>query len=141
VPPAIFLPLAQDSGVLARIGSWVLQAACQELAHWAAQPGLQDLTLAVNVGVDQILHEDFADDLQQALQDSGAVPGRLVIEVGSRLTEHDPAGLLACARRVADLGCDQLQGYLYSRPLPVAELLGSAVRVHAELVELASLAT
>lgn len=65
--PAVFIPLAEESGLIVEIGAWVLQEACQALVRWR-ESGLVLPRIAVNISVHQLEREDFPDWLEALLQ-------------------------------------------------------------------------
>ena len=81
VLPAEFIPLAEDSGLILRLGRWVLETACAQLAAWAADPQRAHLSIAVNVSARQFRHEDFVAEVLDVLARSGANPARLELEL------------------------------------------------------------
>ncbi|CAG9259507.1 bifunctional diguanylate cyclase/phosphodiesterase [Paraburkholderia unamae] len=81
VYPADFIPVAEDTGLIAELGAWVLHAACMQLARWAERPDLEHLTIAVNVSVQQLHKPDFVDTVLATLQRTGARPDRLKLEL------------------------------------------------------------
>jgi EAL domain-containing protein (putative c-di-GMP-specific phosphodiesterase class I) len=85
VGPAEFIPLAEESGLILALGQWVLETACQQLAHWAGQASLAQLTVAVNVSARQFHQSDFADQVLDTLARSGANPSRLKLELTESL--------------------------------------------------------
>lgn len=85
LPPGLFIPLAEQSNLILALGRWVMQAACDQLATWATQPGLADVVLAVNVSVPQFLQAGFAEEVLALLQRSGARPERLKLELTESL--------------------------------------------------------
>lgn len=91
VSPDLFIPLAEETGLILELGRWVLDAACTRLAAWARLPGLDALTVAVNVSARQLRHKDFVADVADALRRSGARPERLKLELTESLllTEID----------------------------------------------------
>ncbi|MGE8397179.1 MAG: diguanylate cyclase domain-containing protein, partial [Comamonas sp.] len=72
IPPSIFVPAAEESGLILPLGEWVLYAACRQLAHWALDPALQELTMSVNVSPRQFYQPNFVEQVQQALAVTGA---------------------------------------------------------------------
>lgn len=79
VSPAEFIPVAEESELIVRLGDWVLRQACQLLAMPAlAERGLR---LSVNVSAFQFGHEDFMSSLEQVLQETGANPHQLTLEI------------------------------------------------------------
>jgi diguanylate cyclase (GGDEF)-like protein len=81
VSPSDFIPLAEDSGLIVQIGLWVLQTACAQLKQWQNNPLRRDLSLAVNVSAKQFRQADFVSQVQRVLQESGARPAQLKLEL------------------------------------------------------------
>ncbi|SHE69316.1 PAS domain S-box-containing protein/diguanylate cyclase (GGDEF) domain-containing protein [Thermomonas hydrothermalis] len=81
VTPDRFIPLAEENGLILPLGEWVLQRACQQLAAWAHAPLTCALSLAINVSARQFVQPGFVDDVRRALQESGANPARLELEI------------------------------------------------------------
>jgi diguanylate cyclase (GGDEF)-like protein/PAS domain S-box-containing protein len=105
VAPDDFIPLAEESGVVLRLGNWVLQEACKQGARWQSlYPGLGDWSMSVNVSVKQLQHPDFVHDVQKAIQDSGIQPRRLVLEMTESVMIHDPRLMLRRMRDLKTLG-------------------------------------
>ena len=80
VPPDKFIPIAEKSGVILAIGDWVLDEACRQNQAWQAA-GLPAISIAVNVSPMQLVHQHFAENVVQALEDSGMNPACLKLEV------------------------------------------------------------
>jgi diguanylate cyclase (GGDEF)-like protein/PAS domain S-box-containing protein len=85
VSPALFIPLAEETGLILPLGKWVLETACAQLAKWAIQPTMTELTIAVNVSVRQFRQPDFVDQVLTALKHTGANPHRLKLELTESL--------------------------------------------------------
>jgi len=85
VSPAEFIPLAEETGLILRLGHWVLETACRQLVQWAGQAHLSHLTVAVNVSVHQFRQADFVDQVLAVLADTGANPQRLKLELTESL--------------------------------------------------------
>ena len=81
IPPDEFIGLAEASGLINPLGNLVLDEACRVLARWAGHPRLKELSLAVNISAHQLREIDFAERVLDALQASGAPPGRLCLEL------------------------------------------------------------
>ncbi len=80
VSPLTFIPIAEKNGAILKLGQWVLETACHQLAEWHAS-GLGDLTLSVNVSSRQLQDPQFAEQLGRVLQTSGVDPGALELEI------------------------------------------------------------
>lgn len=85
VPPAEFIPMAEQIGLILPIGQWVLEAACGQLRRWADAPGTRHLDLAVNVSAHQFRQADFVDSVRLALNIAAAPAVRLKLELTESL--------------------------------------------------------
>ena len=94
IPPAQFIPLAEESGLIMEIGEWVLREACQTVAQWQ-QSGLPGLGVSVNVSALQLLRGDFPGVVERVLGETGLAPRSLELE----LTE---TVIMANAQQTAD---------------------------------------
>lgn len=81
IPPADFIPLAEETGLIVPIGNWVLRAACAQLALWEAQPETQHLTISVNVSASQFRQPDFVQSVTEIVRLSGITPAKLKLEL------------------------------------------------------------
>lgn len=80
VPPFEFIPLAEDTGLIKPIGTWVLREACRQLHEWNLV-GIQNLTMNVNVSAKQLEAPKFVDIVQKAIVDNNISPKRLTLEL------------------------------------------------------------
>lgn len=85
VPPAEFIPLAEETGLILPLGLWVLETACSQLATWGAQPDMEHLSMAVNVSAKQLHQADFVDQVLAVIARTGANPNRLKLELTESL--------------------------------------------------------
>jgi predicted signal transduction protein with EAL and GGDEF domain len=85
VSPAAFIPLAEETGLILPLGRWVLETACAQLALWSRQPALAHLTVAVNVSAQQFQEQDFVAQVMAALDQTGANPELLKLELTESL--------------------------------------------------------
>ena len=95
VPPAEFIPLAEQTGLILPLGQWVLETACAQLAAWASQPERAQLTVAVNVSALQFHQRDFVEQVLAVLARTGANPQRLKLELTESLLVHDAEDVIA----------------------------------------------
>ncbi|MEO9190921.1 MAG: EAL domain-containing protein, partial [Acetobacteraceae bacterium] len=86
ISPSVFIPIAEESGLISDIGAMVLDRACRAATDW---PG--DVRLSVNVSALQFRDPDFLSVIDRALSASGLAPGRLEVELTERvlLDEND----------------------------------------------------
>lgn len=85
VPPAIFIPVAEETKLIIPIGIWVLETACATLVRWSTRPETEKLTIAVNVSEVQFSHPDFVSQIFKVLDDSKVNPHRLKLELTESL--------------------------------------------------------
>jgi EAL domain-containing protein (putative c-di-GMP-specific phosphodiesterase class I) len=91
VPPSEFIPVAEQSGLLAPIGEWVLRRACAEAATWTGGDREHAPYISVNVSAAQISHRGFVTTVMGALADTGLPASRLLLEVTETMLVDDDA--------------------------------------------------
>jgi diguanylate cyclase (GGDEF)-like protein/PAS domain S-box-containing protein len=79
--PGEFIALAEHTGLILPLGQWILESACQQISKWDLKSGLQQLSVSVNVSALQLMQADFVAQVLRALEQSGADPHRLKIEL------------------------------------------------------------
>jgi diguanylate cyclase (GGDEF)-like protein len=89
ISPAEFMPMAEETGVVTRIGEWVLRKACEDAVRWRPPDG-RKVQLSVNVSSKQLGDPRFADVVTRTLRETGLAPSRLELEIteSSVLHEH-----------------------------------------------------
>ncbi|MEO6927680.1 MAG: bifunctional diguanylate cyclase/phosphodiesterase, partial [Casimicrobiaceae bacterium] len=87
VPPNVFIPLAEESGLIHALGEWVLRAAAMQVREWR-DAGLE-LTVSVNLSARQFYREELAQRITQIVQDAGCEPGWIELEVTETSLLHD----------------------------------------------------
>ena len=85
IGPAVFVPIAEASGLIVPLGNWVLRSACEQLAEWATVPAMAQLTLAVNVSARQFRQQDFVAETLATIARAGARADRLKLELTETL--------------------------------------------------------
>jgi EAL domain-containing protein (putative c-di-GMP-specific phosphodiesterase class I) len=82
VPPLQFIPIAEETGLIVRLGRWVLGEACRQAKEWQQRfPLASGLRMSVNVSVRQLREPGLVADVQAALDRSGLDPSALVLEI------------------------------------------------------------
>ncbi len=99
ISPAMFIPLAEETGLVLRLGQAVLRAACRTAAGWPA-----DIRLTVNISPVQLFNPDFEATVVEALQQSGLAPERLGLEITEGVVIRNPATVAAVLRRLQRRG-------------------------------------
>ena len=80
VMPDQFIPVAEDNGMIVKLGEWVLREACRQNMSWQRE-GLSPVQVSVNISTRQLRDGDFADKVEGALRDTGLEPGYLELEI------------------------------------------------------------
>jgi diguanylate cyclase len=88
VPPADFIPVAEETGLILPIGEWVLRAACTQMKAWRDE-GLHVGHIAVNVSCKQFARRDFPELVATVLRDTGLPAGCLELEITESLVIQD----------------------------------------------------
>ena len=99
ISPTVFIPLAEEMGVIIPIGIWVLNEACRAAARWP-----DHLRIAVNVSVVQFRQDGLEQAVLAALAASGLAPHRLELEVTESVLMHESDGVLVRLNRLRALG-------------------------------------
>jgi diguanylate cyclase (GGDEF)-like protein len=99
VPPNDFIPLAEEVGLIAPIGAWVLRQACVEAAAWP-----DHIKVAVNLSPIQFKSDRLVLDVASALGSSGLSPHRLELEITETVMLNDTETTLAMLRQIKALG-------------------------------------
>ncbi len=103
VMPMTFLPIAEEAGLIATIGKWILRAACQQNMAWQAQ-GSPPLRIGVNLSTRQFLDRDLIHDVQAALTESGMAPHLLELEVSETTLMQHMKKSLAVLNALREIG-------------------------------------
>ena len=103
VPPSVFIPLAERTGVILGVGRFVLRETTRQCAAWAAL-GLDHLVANVNVSAEQLSDPAFLSDVSAALADSGLRPGQLCLEITETTIIRNPEAALATVSAAHSLG-------------------------------------
>lgn len=104
VSPAEFIPVAEQTGLIVPIGTWVLRQACKHLVAWAQDPLKAHWTLAVNLSARQLRLPDFVEQVHHALQSTGARPTQLKLELTESLLLHDVEDTIVKMSELAKVG-------------------------------------
>jgi len=89
VSPVEFIPVAEASGLILPLGQWVLETACRQLVSWSRGAETARLTVSVNVSARQFHHPAFVDRVLSVIEETGANPERLKLELTESLLLSD----------------------------------------------------
>jgi|HubBroStandDraft_2_1064218.scaffolds.fasta_scaffold00392_4 diguanylate cyclase (GGDEF)-like protein len=96
IAPDVFIPIAEDNGLIVAIGRWVLEQACAQSVAWQRRG--HPLNISVNVSARQLERSEFVEEVHGALTGSGIDPATLTLEITETALMRNPdatAGLLA----------------------------------------------
>jgi diguanylate cyclase (GGDEF)-like protein/PAS domain S-box-containing protein len=106
VAPGSFIPLAEETGVIATMGRWLFDVSLRQLAEWQAlgrRTGHANLDMSINVSARQLEDADIVTDLERALEASGVEPGHVTIELTESCAVATPEALERLLR-IRELG-------------------------------------
>lgn len=101
--PDRFIQIAEDSGMIVQIGSWVLREACRQMVEWQ-KAGLSDFVVAVNISALQFRRGDFDQVVAASLEEFGLAPRHLELELTESILIQDSERSLEAVRRFEQLG-------------------------------------
>ena len=130
VMPGQFIPIAEDGSLILDIGQWVLQQACSQLALWAGNELLRELTLSVNVSAKQFAQPCFVGQVADEVKSHRIDPAKLKLELTESVLLHDLKNTIAKMHALKRLGIklsmdDFGTGYSslsYLRDLPLDQI-------------------
>jgi len=89
IPPSLFIPVCEETGLIQQVGEWVLYTSCMQLKAWEYKPIQKDWTLSVNVSARQFCQPDFVERVCGVLEQTGANPARLKLELTESVVLHN----------------------------------------------------
>ncbi len=104
ISPLQFIPLAEETGLIHPIGSWVLESACRQIKAWEAEPRTRDLQLAVNVSGRQFRQADFVAQVSEILDRTAVNPLRLKLELTESIVLDNVADTIAKMQELRQIG-------------------------------------
>ncbi|MEM1030211.1 MAG: EAL domain-containing protein [Myxococcota bacterium] len=139
ISPALFIPVAEEAGLIRQLGRWVLREATRAMSEWQKRYGLDPpLTLSVNVSPHQFGDYDFDEQVVEILDDTGFDVRCLVVELPETvLAEHGPA-VRTSVERLRSLGVRLSLDNFGAGPTSFSSLTQlpyAAVKIHRDLVQ------
>jgi EAL domain-containing protein (putative c-di-GMP-specific phosphodiesterase class I) len=104
ISPLQFIPLAEETGLIVPIGTWVLENACYQLKAWEADHHTRNLHLSVNVSGRQLRQADFVTQVSSIINQTGINPARLKLELTESIVLEDVADTIAKMHALKALG-------------------------------------
>ena len=103
LPPARFIRLAEETGLIVPLGDWVLRTACRAHREWQRMR-LPLARIAVNLSPRQFLHAGLLNDTLRVLSDTGCAGKFIELEITESMVMHDPAGAVGLIKELKDIG-------------------------------------
>jgi diguanylate cyclase (GGDEF)-like protein len=104
--PGMFIPLAEENGLILPLGEWVLAEACRQAGQWRMELGgrASGMSLSVNLSVRQFVQKDLFDRVERILEKSGMPPRLLHLEITESAVMEDPEQARTVLSRLKSLG-------------------------------------
>ncbi|MEJ2793484.1 EAL domain-containing protein [Iodobacter sp. LRB] len=104
VAPGVFIPLAEESGLILQIGNWVLRESCRQIAGRLKNGRASDFDVHVNVSVRQLIQSDFYQNLENILLEYNLPPHNLTLEITESILIEDSNVIATLIGRIRNLG-------------------------------------
>ncbi|HEU4603758.1 MAG TPA: EAL domain-containing protein [Steroidobacteraceae bacterium] len=103
VPPNVFIPVAEETGLIMPIGEWVIREACRQVRRWL-DAGMPPLRVSVNLSAKQFRHADLTAVVRSALDEAQLQPGYLELELTESAVMHDPEKSALTLQQLSTMG-------------------------------------
>jgi diguanylate cyclase (GGDEF)-like protein len=147
IPPARFIPIAEETGLIIPIGSWVLRTACEQNRAWQ-DAGYSPFRIAVNVSALQVVHPGFVDEVAAVLAETGLHPRWLELEITESVLMRDMSVVARLLEEIRRLGVSvaiddfgngySSMSYLQRLPVDCLKVDQSFIREIEQLSELST---
>ena len=104
IAPSVFIPLAEESGLIDEIGTWVLRTACVEVARWAQLSPGRVPRVSINLSAHQLADPQFAWTVQAAMAHAGATPSWVTLELTESMLMQNSSASLERLHAIRALG-------------------------------------
>ncbi len=141
ISPAVFIPIAEDSGSIVPIGEWVIQQSCKQLAKWQEHLD-RELYVSINISTRQFQAKSFYPTLEKSISDADLSANSIMIEITESLLLHDNQNNLKLFNQLKTLGCQiaiddfgtgySALSYLMKFPLNVLKIDRSFITEHSD---------
>lgn len=103
ISPNDFIPVAEETGLILKLGNWVLEEACRQLREWRDTP-LKNLTVSVNVSSQQVYADDIAAMVSSTVAMAGIRPEQLELEITESMLMRDIESTIETLNELKSLG-------------------------------------
>lgn len=103
--PMTFIPLAEETNLIVPLGKWIICQACLQMQAWRTQyPGLDEISLTVNISIRQFMQIELVDIVSRALEASGLPPRCLILEITESFMMQDTEATILKLHELKKLG-------------------------------------
>ena len=103
ISPTLFLPIAEESGLILKLGAWALRTACSQMAAWRKQHGF-DISLAINIFGLQLSSGTFHQQIRETLAETGLPPTALELEITENILMEESRETVNTLDKLNELG-------------------------------------
>ena len=103
VLPGEFIPILEETGLIAPVGLWVLESACEQIRRWE-RAGIQVECIGINLSARQFQQPNFDVHMRRVIESSGITPGKIELEITESVLMHDPTQAIQILGRLKQLG-------------------------------------
>lgn len=103
IPPAKFIPIAEEAGLIQPLGDWVFWEACRQMRRFKDQ-GLNDIRIAVNLSAQQLRHEALPSVVRGALTCFDLEPADIELEITESVAMQNPTATISILEQLSDMG-------------------------------------
>jgi len=103
ISPNVFIPIAESSGLISRLGDWALKTACKQVVAWD-KAGYSFFTVSVNVSGHQLREDDYIQRVREILDATGVDPTRIIVEITESVLIDDTDFVASRIRSLRELG-------------------------------------
>ncbi|MBV9215752.1 MAG: EAL domain-containing protein [Acidobacteria bacterium] len=104
IPPNKFIPIAEESGLIIPITTWILEQTCRQAVSWHKIRGYEDLIVSVNISGKHLSNEDLIDDVENALENAGLEPRHLKLEITESAAMENAERTIDILNRLKTIG-------------------------------------
>jgi EAL domain-containing protein (putative c-di-GMP-specific phosphodiesterase class I) len=109
VPPAEFIPVAEETGLVVPMSQWVMETACRQARAWLDEfPELPDLSISVNLSAKHFQQPDLLEQIRSVLEQTGLPPQNLKLEITESVLMEGPESHIATIRGLREAGIQVL---------------------------------
>jgi len=103
IPPNVFIPMAEQTGLINPIGLWVFEKACKQLKKWIVDDG-KSISLSINLSLEQLKDDLISVKIQKILNDTNTDPKNIQVEITESIAFNEDPFVLQRLKEIKDLG-------------------------------------